>query len=696
MIEYEEFYSSFMNDVRYLALGDVIEEEHKGRRPDFLENSFTEYFLEALDERGVADGATVCHFFSRTGRGNVKMNAWSINSDEGLLTLCITLYSPEYKNTRLPKATIEDAYKQLDRLFNLAKSGYHENMEPSSEVFDVFTTIFENVVDINRINYILITNGILPMELRLPTVRDENFAYNFDSWDLTRLHRLTKAERPYESRVIDLLERYGNGIPCLPTNSETPDHKVHLAVFPGEMLCRLYEEFGHNLLDLNVRSFLQIRGKVNKKIRETLLKEPQRFLAYNNGITATVEDMTMSTEHQGQMMITSMTGFQVVNGGQTIASIHRAVKKDGADISNVFVQAKITEMNPDVISELAPKISRYANSQNKVSEADFSSNDRVHVELQRLSEIIWAPGEQTRWYYERTRGQYHVERNRRAPTPAQARRFDAQHPARQRFTKTDLAKYENSWDQKPFLVSLGAQKNFVRFMSDLRKGRGENWVPDEKYFKDIVAKAIIFKAADSVARRAHLSSYKANVVTYMVAYLSYKCMGRLDLEDIWNRQGAPDSLVEAFESWVQPMHGELVESAGTRNVTEWCKKIGCWAHIMNIQFDLPDGLRTELDAVQPMPNVGRQRHRLTPEDRDNIAKTMSLTDRQWFELASWGRNTGNLQNWQCDIAITLSGYAQGNWENVPSARQAAQAVRMIETAMENEMPGLAIQETVDD
>lgn len=695
-MNYEDFYDSFMSDVNYRALGDVTEDTQEGRLPDFLENSFTEFFLEALDERGVADGATVCYHFSRTTKGNVKMNAWAINLEEGLLTLCTTIYSPDYKNVRLPKATIEDAYKQIDRLFNLAKSGYHENMEPSSETFKVFSTIYDNINDVNRINYILITNGILPMELRLPTVRDGNYAYNFDSWDLTRLHRLTEAERPYESRVIDLVDRFGKGIPCLPAEFATSDHRVHLAVIPGEVLCRLYEEFGHNLLDLNVRSFLQVKGGVNKGIRDTLCKEPNRFLAYNNGITATVETMEMTNDGHGQHLIVSMTGFQVVNGGQTMASIHRAAKKDKADISNVFVQAKITEMDPEIISELAPKISRFANSQNKVSDADFSSNDPVHVEIQRLSEIIWAPGQQTRWYYERTRGQYHVDRNRRAPTPAQARRFDAQHPSRQRLTKTDLAKFENSWDQKPFIVSLGAQKNFVKFMSDLRKERGENWLPDEKFFKELVAKAIIFKAADSVAKKAHLDSYKANVVTYMVAYLSRKCIGRLDLEEIWNRQEVPASIKVAFESWVHSIHEELVDSAGTRNVTEWCKKLDCWVNIMNMTLDLPADLRSELDAVQPEPTVGHPRHSLSQEDRDNIARTMSLTDRQWFDLAGWGRNTGNLQKWQSDIAITLSGYAQENWVTVPSARQAAQAVKMIDIAIENSMPGLSMQSEAND
>jgi len=695
-MNYEDFYDSFMSDVNYRALGDVAEETQNGRLPDFIENSFTEYFLEALDERGVADGATICYYFSRSPKGNVKLNAWSINMEEGLLTFCITLFSPDNKSKKLPKAIIEDAFKQLDRLFNLAKSGYHHNMEPSSEIYSVFSTIFDNIADINRINYILVTNGILPMELRVPTLRDENFAYNFDSWDLTRLHRLTEAERPYESRVIDLVERFGKGIPSLPIDYEAQDHRVHLAFILGEVLCRLYEEFGHNLLDLNVRSFLQVRGKVNKGIRETLCKEPQRFLAYNNGITATVEAMELSNDGQGQMLITSMTGFQVVNGGQTMASIHRAAKKDKADISSVFVQAKITEMDPEVISELAPKISRYANSQNKVSDADFSSNDPVHVEIQRLSQVIWAPGQQTRWYYERTRGQYHVERNRRAPTQAKERVFDLQHPTRQRFTKTDLAKYENSWDQKPFLVSMGAQKNFVKYMSDLRKERGENWLPDEKFFKEVVAKAIIFKAADKIALKANLESYKANVVTYLVAFLSYKCIGRLDLIDIWDKQRIPLSAMEAFEAWVHPIHEELVESAGTRNVTEWCKKYDCWVCIMNMPLDLPESLRVELDAVQPMPTVGHQRGRLTQEERENIAKTMSLTDRQWFELASWGRRTGNLKKWQCEIAITLSGYAQGNWETVPSARQATQAVRLMEAAIENDMPGLLQQEPLND
>ena len=102
-------------------------------------------------------------------------------------------------------------------------------------------------------------------------------------------------------------------------------------------------------------------------MRDTIRKEPQMFLAFNNGLSATAEAVTVEDLPGGGKGLRSIRDLQIVNGGQTTASIYHAVKKDKADVSQLFVQVKLTVLNdPTKMDIVVPYISRYANTQNKV------------------------------------------------------------------------------------------------------------------------------------------------------------------------------------------------------------------------------------------------------------------------------------------------------------------------------------------
>ena len=276
-----------------------------------------------------------------------------------------------------------------------------------------------------------------------------------DVWDHQRLFRAQASGLSCEPITIDIEERLGESLPCLEVPPETTDYRAYLAIVPGTLLHNLYHEFGSRLLELNVRSFLMLRGKVNKGIRKTILEQPERFLAYNNGLCITARSLELADRRDGGMAIRGITGVQIVNGGQTVATIHRAGHVDRADLSRVFVQAKITVVNEAQIGTLVPLVSRFANSQNKVNEADFSANSKYHVKLQQLSETVWCPAEATRWFYERARGQYQVARAREGTTPMRKKAFDSRTPSKQKFDKVQLAKYVNTWRQLPYVVSRG-------------------------------------------------------------------------------------------------------------------------------------------------------------------------------------------------------------------------------------------------
>ena len=174
---------------------------------------------------------------------------------------------------------------------------------------------------------------------------------------------------------------------------------------------------------LKIHSYLQAKSNVNKGMHETLDKTPERFMAYNNGITATVDDIEVGLSH-GETVIKSMRGLQIVNGGQTTASIHRAKKRDELDLSKVSVAVKITKVAADKLEIIVPLISKYANTQNVIQVADLSANHAFHIAMERLSGATWCPPRQeTKWFYERARGAYQVALTREGTTPARRRQL---------------------------------------------------------------------------------------------------------------------------------------------------------------------------------------------------------------------------------------------------------------------------------
>lgn len=648
----------------------------------FRENAFTTVALEILEELGQLQNAELCYFNGRFGRAIGKCNAWCVEEDTGQLNVVTTVFTGAESPGNVNATTVTKAAARAVRVVLGARAGHHEGMEPASPAFDMMLRFHQLKGDTSRLRVVVVTDGIAtnPGSSDLSTAELE---VTLDVWDVQRFYRAESSGLLYEPIEIDLQGRLGAPLPCLSMPENGADYISYLAILPANLLHDLYHEFGARILELNVRSFLQARGKVNRGIRDTLKNEPKRFLAYNNGISATAESLDL-IPIAGGVGIRAITGLQVVNGGQTVASIHRAKDRDGQDLSDVSVQAKITIVRPENIESLVPKISRFANTQNRVNESDFSANHPFHVRIQQLSETVWAPGEQHRWFYERARGQYQVARARDGRTPARRRRFDQMAPPRQRFDKVLLAKYVNSWATLPHIVSRGSQKNFVYFMERLDRRHPESWEPDEDYYKDLIARAIIFKKAEKFTRQHKFPSYRANVLTYTVALLSFRTAGRVDLTRIWTAQDCSAALAATLYDWMPQIYDEIVESAGESNVTEWCKKEDCWRNMQTLDVSVPAALEEELSEGQPLPTVGDMRQRrglgLSAEDRENIARVMQVRPEEWLHLIAWGSQSQELRGWQIGIATTLAGYAAASWTKVPSRKQAKQGTEILRVA----------------
>lgn len=358
-------------------------------------------------------------------------------------------------------------------------------------------------------------------------------------------------------------------------------------------------------------------------------------------------------------------------------------RKIAADLSQVFVQMKISVIHSaDDMDEIVPRISTFANTQNKIQVADFSANDPFHRRIEELSRTIWAPAQggtkPRNWFYERARGQY-ADMLTRESTTKRKKEYKETHPL---FTKTDLAKYENTWDQLPWQVSEGAQKNFHKFMLRLKERRG--FSPDEIYYQNLIAKAILFRQTEKLVQKQQYGGYRANIVTYTLAFLSFKTAQRIDLERIWKEQALTPALEREIIEVSKFVQSLIVNPPGGANVGEWCKKEKCWQSIRDHEYTLSDELQLELLSVA-RPTIGSQPatgsiDSLTDEELALIDEAAAIPAETWFALSRWAKETRNFQPWQRSLLFsvgTLAGRGQK-----PSIKQATHAVKAYKSALE--------------
>ena len=479
------------------------------------------------------------------------------------------------------------------------------------------------------------------------------------------------------------MDEFGGPLVVLPAHTGTTDHESYLAVVPGVQLAKIYDRWGARLLEQNVRVFLQARGKVNRGIRNTISNDAEMFFAYNNGITATAESIETEESPNG-LLLTSMRNFQIVNGGQTTASIHEALRNKEADLGRVFVQMKLSVVEPQRALQVVPKISEYANSQNSVSAADFFSNHPFHVRVEEFSRRLLAPSRdgsfrQSKWFYERARGQYQDARGHR--TPAERARFDLEYPKKQVFTKTDLAKFLNVWREKPDTVSKGAQKNFADFAAFI-SAEWERHPNDfnDMFFREAIAKAIVFRATEQLVGEQpwYLGGYRANVVAYTIAKLALDVAQReesINFERIWRAQEISPGLRDALAVGAEAVHEVIVNPPERmRNVTEWAKQQACWNRVEQLDVAWPPSLSEELlgagDRSDAKRAAVKDQRMLNGIDAQTLV--VQAGPDIWGNLKEWGVPKGLLspdEIGMLDIAASLP-------SRVPSERQ---SMRIIET-----------------
>lgn len=638
-----EFHEDFFNQVRAAA-------DAEGQ---FLETTFLEQFSSYLVDSGEFDTFDLAQYRAAKGMRVDGYAGDPIESD-GVLTLAICDFRPDTSVESLTRTDIEAIVRRLENFLKAALTDtFREQLEESSEGYGLAELISTRRTVISRVRLLVISNRELSKTVeRLASTTIEGLPVGHDVWDISRLYRLVMSGKGKEDIEIDLVGEFGQPLPCLPAHINNSDYQAFLAVVPGDLLAKIYEKWGARLLEQNVRCFLQARGNVNKGIRNTILNDGGMFFAYNNGITATAELIVTDTI-DGTTCITKLHNFQIVNGGQTTASIFSARKKDKADLEKIFVQMKLSVVEPSRSIEVVPKISEYANSQNRVNAADFFANHPFHIRMEEYSRRIWAPAadgsfKQTKWFYERARGQYLDAKA--LLTPAAKKKFEQEYPKAQSFTKTDLAKFEGVWDDIPHIVSKGAQHNFAQFARSI----GQRWTKDkdqfnELYFRSAIARAIIFRETEKLISRQswYDGGYRAQIVAYTIAKLADFVKSRnrsVDFETIWKRQQLSEASVKALEGVADAVRSVVTNpDAGTGNITEWAKKQACWARVKALDVELPPPFVAELLEPSEVKAVQKDAKKVQQIDDGIGAQTRVIALGAAFWSAALGfANTNRL------------------------------------------------------
>ncbi len=577
----EEFFHDFRQEM--LAEADST----------FQLEAFMEIVSSELIETGFIEGFEHCPFKAPRG---MRVDGYWFN-DEGAIDIFIADFDCRRDLQTLTKTEMDAAFRRVVNFFEASLKGALEPDVTTPE-YGLVRQLMDRRPLLQQVNFFLVSERVLSDRIQaLPDNEVSGIRATYHIWDIARFQRQRSSRGHKEALDIDFMKMFGHGIKCLPANLGSDSYQSYLIVMPATVLAKLYQEYSARLLEQNVRTFLQARAQVNKGIRATIINEPRMFFAYNNGITATAQGVeTVLTD--GGLEIRRLTDLQIVNGGQTTASLFHTQRKDKADLSDIFVQMKLSVIDSEQSEMVVPRISEYANTQNRVNAADFFSNHPFHVRMAEFSRRIWAPALQgvqreTKWFYERARGQYIDAQSK--ISQAEQKRFKAEYPKAQMFTKTDLAKFENVFDDHPRWVNLGSQKNFARYAVRI----GKEWDKsadsvNEFYYKRAIARGILFRATEKLvsAQPWYNGGYRANIVAYTLSMLGKIAADRklsVDYQRIWNAQAVDKTLSGALAVIAKAVSDDITQPpAGISNISEWCKKEGCWGRLSERSSHIAD------------------------------------------------------------------------------------------------------------
>lgn len=651
-MELKEYRQELLQGIRLNAIANS----------DFRRSEFASIVADYLTEAEEIDDFNSCYYQGPVGsrRNEVEIDGYSFDEFDGTFSVMVCVYDGSNDPDRkLTKAEITRCASRARRFIEGSLEGVVQDedygIEESEPAYELAELIREREDDIQRFEILIVSD--LEKSDRIKSLSIESIdskSVELKVWDVSNLYELEVSKRGFEDIEIKLRDFGVEGIPCIRAiKGDSEGYDAYMCAIPGQLLSDLYGRYGARLLESNVRSFLKLGTKTNRAIRATILKEPRMFFAYNNGITTTATSIDIEDMADGPA-ITGFTALQIVNGGQTTVTIFTVGRsRDKPDLSEIYVPMKITVISREMAEDVVPNISRSANTQNKVNESDFFSSSPFNKQMWTLSHRVLAPQKEgvpyaTKWYYERTRGQYQQELS--SKSSVELKKFKAEYPKTQLFTKTDLAKYRNSYDMKPDVVSKGAQYSLVEFSKSISSV--DLATINEHYFKDTVALCILFRRVQEMVTQQpwYNGGYRAQIVTYTIAKLARmaKDLGAsINLDLIWSRQALSSELESELVLIMEVVNQSITEDKEEGNVTQWCKKSRCWSKVQTRNVEILPEFNRCLVSQKKVKFENRRATRDTKvrsADQD-LAYIVTQGAEFWKDAKEWGIDHGSL-DWQ--------------------------------------------------
>ena len=706
--EVEQFKADSIDDVIMMA--------------DRPQDELTEMIIGYIQGAGDVNQVEICSYRARNGVG---IDAWGFSGDEDMTTvdLFLTLYIEPNESIKISAAELDRHFNWLNRFYDQSKAGtiFSKIGEDKTELFQV-AQLINKTPQIDRIRLFLLTNAIVPSNYDKANIELESGTNcEFYVWDAKRVMQQDHIISGKSPIVVDFEGDYNCTLPCVKMPDVSENVSCYLCIIPGIVLSQVYHKYHQQILEMNVRTFLQFKGASNKGIRDTLIghkatpaerrkgiedssAEPDMFFAYNNGISATASEIKLNDEGNA---ITRIKSWQIVNGGQTTAAIHAVTKvADPTELTKVYVAMKISVIkDKEKLPYIVPRISRFANTQSAVKKSDFNINEQFLVELEQRSREEWViniSGKPvSKWFFERTRGQYLDKAKRQGSSKAE-KEFYAEYPKSQMFDKTLLSKFMMAWDLNPASVCKGGENNYGVFFNRMKQMAIRF---DRTRYHRTIAKAILFKAVDAFYGKDGLAlpGYKSNMVAYTVSLLSHLSGKALDLDTIWNEQcvisasvyneltidiysvyakllnGAEHVAYKVKESYVatdgrrknryvpksipdddikriketllyrtlqyvkkiEPIvYSHIFDVDEGQNVNEWTKKTSCWESLKIKASNEGDKIKIPKDLCSSKGDMDIE---VTEGQQKYINEAATIEASTWFSINAWSKeNPGQL------------------------------------------------------
>lgn len=619
--------------------------------------SFVENMAQYLIDTEVIPEFYPSFYKGQKGSHKYRVDGYVLDEFDYTMNLIVADYVGIEEDRTLTNTSAKTIFKQLRYFIDIAtNTDLYKEIEISTPCSDLVDMLRSTRDKIRKYRLFIFTDADMSSAIKTIDIEDCNgVPVEGQIWDIERLFRVCCSEQGRQVIEIDFTEYCESGIPCLEASSAVTDqYSSYLGVIPGKILADIYDKYGSKLLEGNVRSFLSTKVAVNKKIRATILNSPEMFFAFNNGISATAMDVQIESTNQGKF-IKFARDFQIINGGQTTASISNARYKDKALLDNIYIQMKLTaidETTQEESDELIRNISRSSNSQNKVSDADFFASHPFHRRMEQISRHMFAPAStgaqyETKWFYERARGQYLQEQMRM--TPAKKKQFELQHPKNKVIRKTDLAKVQNTWRGNPQIVSKGAQTNFTSFAEWINDEWEKNDTQfNERYFQSTAALLLMFQFLEKQIPKQewYEGGYRANVIYYTIALFHKMLLEQFtgmdfDLIYIWNKQEVPQIVATTLIDIAKRVFNKITDpNRRVINVTQWCKRNECWDAVKSLDYSLPRGIENyliTLDEVKTAEKTAKKEQRITNDINAQVEVVKYAAD-VWKRLSEFAVN----------------------------------------------------------